>query len=969
MKCYQTNDDLQSDWLLLQTERVLLVGKSWKTHVGFCVLLKFFQKEGRFPASTKEVPLMAVQFIAQQLDSVNEGWGEYPWDGATIKRHRAEIREWCGYREATSNDKVELGGWLVAEILPQEDREERLREALFQQCRRLRLEPPVTEQIRRLIQSAFAEHESRFCNTVTSKLPPTTSKRLDAILQLQAVEEGEWTTWQTLKSDPGKAGIGSIKEAVARLQTVREIGLPADLFHGAPQKLLERYAKRAAVEEPLELRRHIAPLRATLMAAYLRRRGEELTDHLVDLLIETVHKMGKKAEKRIDDGLGEALLKASNKMAALYRIAKASVETPQGVVSDVIFPEAPEQWLLTLIKEVEASAGYTDKVKAALQKSYRHHYRRMLPLLLTNLEFRCVNTQHQPLLGAMELVISLLEDKKMTFSKDIEVPIKGIVPPSWMPLVIEDGTINRAAYEICVLKALREQLRCREIWVVGSRRYRDPEEDLPHDFEERKASYYEDLGIPLDPKTFTASLRAELTLHLNNLNQSMPTNPKVKVLPIKNGHKISVTPFEPLSEPENLATLKKEITQRWPATSLLDILKEADLRANFTQFIQSGTERSHMDKATLRRRILLCMFGMGTNTGIKSMESLPEDDYKNLLYIRRRFISNEGLRQAIAQVVNATLKIRLPQIWGEATTACAADSKQFGAWDQNLLTEWHLRYGGRGVMIYWHVEKNSACIYSQFKKVSSSEAAAMIQGVLRHCTEMNIERQYVDSHGQNAVAFAFCRLLGFDLMPRLKGIDKQKLYKADSNQDFQNIREVMAAKAIKWELIEEQLDTMVKHAAGLKLGMADAESLLRRFCRNNAQHPAYKALAELGKAVKTIFLCRYLGSEEMRREVHEGLNVVESWNSTNGFIYYGRQGEISTNRKDSQEMGLLCLHLLQASMVYINTLMIQQVLNEPAWSERMTRRDLAALSPLITQHINPYGRFELDLEVRLPLAV
>ena len=67
-------------------------------------------------------------------------------------------------------------------------------------------------------------------------------------------------------------------------------------------------------------------------------------------------------------------------------------------------------------------------------------------------------------------------------------------------------------------------------------------------------------------------------------------------------------------------------------------------------------------------------------------------------------------------------------------------------------------------------------------------------------------------------------------------------------------------------------------------------------------------------------------------------------------------------------MGLLCQHLLQASMIYINTLMIQQVLNEPGWSERMTPRDLGALSPLITQHINSYGRFELDMETRLPIA-
>jgi TnpA family transposase len=135
--------------------------------------------------------------------------------------------------------------------------------------------------------------------------------------------------------------------------------------------------------------------------------------------------------------------------------------------------------------------------------------------------------------------------------------------------------------------------------------------------------------------------------------------------------------------------------------------------------------------------------------------------YKDLLYVRRRFITKEHIREAITRVVNATFRVRLPEIWGEATTACASDSKKFAAWDQNLMTEWHVRYGGRGVMIYWHVERKSACIYSQLKTCSSSEVAAMIEGVLRHCTEMEIAKNYVDSHGQSEVAFAFCRLLGF----------------------------------------------------------------------------------------------------------------------------------------------------------------------------------------------------------------
>jgi TnpA family transposase len=243
----------------------------------------------------------------------------------------------------------------------------------------------------------------------------------------------------------------------------------------------------------------------------------------------------------------------------------------------------------------------------------------------------------------------------------------------------------------------------------------------------------------------------------------------------------------------------------------------------------------------------------------------------------------------------------------------------------------------------------------------------MIHGVLRHCTDLEINRQYVDTHGQNEVAFAFCRLLGFELMPRIKGIHRQKLYRPDKESTFQNIEAVMAPRAIDWDLIEQQLDVLVKHAVALKLGMADAESLLRRFTRSNALHPAYKAFAELGKAIKTIFLCRYLDSEELRQEVHEGLNVVESWNAANGFIFYGRAGEIMTNKKDDQEMSLLCLHLLQSSLVFVNTLMIQSVFREKEWLEMMTPRDLSALTPLLTAHVNPYGRFELDMTTRLPI--
>jgi TnpA family transposase len=143
---------------------------------------------------------------------------------------------------------------------------------------------------------------------------------------------------------------------------------------------------------------------------------------------------------------------------------------------------------------------------------------------------------------------------------------------------------------------------------------------------------------------------------------------------------------------------------------------------------------------------------------------------------------------------------------------------------------------------------------------------------------------------------------------------------------------------------------------------------LRRFTRSGVQHPTYQALAELGKAVKTIFLCQYLHAEALRREIHEGLNVVENWNSANSFIFYGKGGEIASNRLDDQELAVLALHLLQLSLVYVNTLMLQQVLAEETWRERLTPEDLRALTPLLYSHVNPYGTFRLDMQERLALA-
>ena len=512
-------------------------------------------------------------------------------------------------------------------------------------------------------------------------------------------------------------------------------------------------------------------------------------------------------------------------------------------------------------------------------------------------------------------------------------------------------------------------MRCKEIWVVGANRYRNPDEDLPADFETQRTVYYQALNLPLEADRFVVGLQEKMRKALHTFDAGLARNPGVRINE-KAGGWISVTPLTAQPEPINLAALKAEIAEAWPMTSLLDMLKETDLRLNFTDVLRSPTAYETLDRAILRPRLLLCLHGIGTNAGLQRMNAAQHGaTYKDLVYVRRRYITADQLRQAIATVTNGTLIARNPAIWGEGTTACASDSKHFGAWDQNLTTQWHVRYGGRGIMIYWHVERKSLCIHSQLKSPSSSEVAAMIEGVIRHCTEMSIDRQYVDSHGQSEVAFAFCHLLGFDLLPRLKAIYVQRLYRPESGRPeaYEHLQPILT-RPIDWDLIRRQYDQMVKYTTALRLGTAETEAILRRFTRSNVQHPTYKALAELGKAIKTLFLCRYLHEETLRREIHEGLNVIEHWNGANDFVFFARRGELASNRTEDHELSMLSLHLLQNCMVYINTLMMQQVLSRPHWAERLTTTDLRALTPLIWEHVNPYGRFELNMETRLDLS-
>jgi len=982
-----TPEELAEQWTLLPRDLALLANKHGPTRLGFAVLLLAFQREGRFPRHRYEIPRTVIAHVAAQIGVATADWVQYDWAGRAIKYHRAQIRAALGYRAATVSDAEVLIVWLCDRVVPDEHQEGAVIAVAYQRLQTLKIEPPTAERMERIARSAIHTYETNLQQQVLARLSPAHRAALDALLGTEDDREtagiepqGEPTatpvTFLALKADPGRVGLDSLLREVAKLQRLCALALPVDLFTGVSPKLVRTYYARIATESTHEVRRHPLPARATLVAAFCHVRQQEITDGLVDLLIQLVRKIGVKAEKKVEQILFADFKRVRGKPQLLYHVAAASLEHPTDRVCDVIYPAVGgEQTLHDLVREsTSTDRTYRSQVHTVMRASYSHHYRRMLPVLLQALHFHSTNATHRPVIDALRLLSDYAARRASWYDVAESVPLDGVIPASWRSALVErdkggNTRVNRITYEILVLQALRDKLRCKEIWVEGANRYRNPDNDLPTDFEAAWETYYAALRQPRDADVFIADVQAAMQAALRTLHAGLPKNSAVRILAKKGGW-IALTPLDTQPEPINLARLKAEVTRHWPMTSLLDFLKEAALRTGFTAEFTSVGARETLERDTLQRRLLLCLYGLGTNTGLKRMAAdAPDDSYGDLLYVRRRFVHREQLRHAIARVVNAIFAVRHTQVWGEGTTACASDGKKFGAWNQNLMTEWSIRHHGRGVMIYWHVEKHATCIYSQLKTVSSSEVAAMIEGVLRHCTTMEVEKNYVDSHGQSEVAFAFTHLLGFQLMPRLKGLHAQKLYLPFTGEkDAYPHLQLVLTRPINWELIRQQYDQMIKYATALRLGTAETEAILRRFTRTGVQHPTYAAIAELGKAVKTTFLCAYLQEEAIRREVQDGLQVVENWNSANSFIFYGKSGEIATNRRDDQEVSVLCLHLLQICLVYINTLMIQQVLGQTGWSGRLLPEDLRALTPLIYAHVTPYGHFRLDLTERLALA-
>lgn len=421
----------------------------------FALLFKFFQNEFRFPINKFEIPKSIINYVSKQLNIKEVKYFDYDWNNRIYFFHKSEIREFFDFREFNTNDFDQIRDWIVKNILIHEHKISYIKSKFYERLKIYKIEPPSSKRINRLINSAIRIYEDNFFNSTFNKLSEVTLAKIDNLLKNEPNQN--YSTIQELKNSTGKVSLKTFLKEIKKLKYIKEIDLNDNLFENIPDKILKKYTQRVFSEDLTELKRHPPNIRYTLLSAFIKIRGMEITDNLVELLIQLIHKMTTKAEKRTNKELLVDAKKVNAKSSILFRMAEISIEEPKGVIEEKIYPKVGEETLKELVKESKSfGIPYKKQVYIKVRDSYANHYRQMIPKILEILKFNSNNESYQPIIKSIELIKKYSDKNIRYFPVNENIPIDDVVKISLRNLVVEKDDngkeqINRINYEISVL--------------------------------------------------------------------------------------------------------------------------------------------------------------------------------------------------------------------------------------------------------------------------------------------------------------------------------------------------------------------------------------------------------------------------------------------------------------------------------------------------------------------------------------
>ena len=925
-----------------------------ENRLGFAVQMAVLRYPGWSYTHVKNIPDSVKRYISKQIKADPSSLSLYPQRENTLWDHLKEIRSEYGFITFTLKEYRMTFKHLYQLALENGDAIHLLHESIdFLRNNRVIL--PAITTLERMVWEARAMAEKKIFNSVSQSLSDDQKEKLEEIITSQHQSETNKTILGWLKEPPGHPSSETFLKVIERLEYIRGMKLGNIKVSHLHRNRLLQLSRLGSRYEPYAFRDFQESKRYTILTVYLLQLTQELTDkafEIHDRQILSLLSKGRKAQEEIQKRNGK---KVNEKVIHFSNIGQALIKAKTEGLDVFKVLESVIEWnsFVSSVEEAQELARPVDYDYLDLLQKRFYSLRKYTPTLLKVLEFHSTKS-NEPLLQAVEVIRGMNDSGKRKVP--VEAPVD-FVSNRWKKhLYEEDGTINRHYYEMAVLTELREHVRAGDVSIEGSRQYRDFEEYL---FSEDTWNQEKDntrLSVSLSFEDYIQ----ERTKSLNERLKWLSTNwNKLEGVSLEK-EKLSIARLEK-DVPEEAKKFSAGLYQMLPRIKLTDLLMDvAHITGFHEQFIHASNNRKPDKEETVI--IMAALLGMGMNIGLSKMaEATPDLTYKQLANVSQWRMHEDAMNKAQAVLVNFHHNLNLSSYWGDGTTS-SSDGMRMQVGVSSLHADANPHYGtGKGTTIYRFTSDQFSSYYTKIIHTNSRDAIHVLDGLLHHETDLNIDEHYTDTAGYTDQIFGLTHLLGFKFAPRIRDLSDSKLFTIEKASEYPKLETILRGQ-INTKIIKENYDDVLRLAHSIREGTVSASLIMGKLGSYSRQNSLATALREMGRIEKTIFILNYISDESLRRKIQRGLNKGEAMNGLARAIFFGKQGELRERTIQHQLQRASALNIIINAISIWNTLHLTEAVEYQKQSGSFNEELLHHISPLGWEHINLLGEYHFNSE-------
>lgn len=941
------------------------IGRAAPSRLYLMLLLKTVQRLGYFPMLA-EIPPTIVSFLTKSLGVGPVSLRDVLTEEKSNPRQRfmEAIRAYLKIKPVTkkTDQVIELAATQAAQT-KQELAD--IVNVVIEELIRQRFELPAFGSLNRTAQRVRNQVNERYFRTLTDPLPTTVLAQFDSML---TVSPNHLTTgWQQLKQEPKKPTNTEVRQYLEHVKWLKSWATELPAIDHISVVKRNQYIHEARALDAADMKATQQTKRYALMVLLFHAQLSKSLDDAVDMFVRKLRKIHTGAQEQLQQYYLEHQKRTEKLVSQLRDVLEAfqegETDQERGKRIAAAIHDEPGQ----LLAECEEHMAYAGNNYLPFMLAPYQTQRPMLLNCLSMLDLEST-TADLSLINAIKFILANRQSHKEWLSvAGAHINLKWL-PEKWRRLVTGQRSgpvaeVNRKYFELCVLTEAMQELQSGDLYVANSDQYSDYRVQLVDwdTYQDQVGAYGAMLDLPTEPKEFVLKLKQWLSACAARVDSGLPDNEHVDLI----GTELILRKHAKEEKPAALDHIDKQLAKRLPEKNILDILVESegwlDLHKQFGPL--SGLEAKIDDP---RKRFVTTLFCYGCNLGpTQTARSVKGLSRKQVAWLNLHHMTEERLEKAIVQVINAYNKFLLPKYWGTGKSA-SADGTKWNMYEQNLLSEYHIRYGGYGGIGYYHVSDMYIALFSHFIPCGVYEAIYILDGLIKNESDIQPDTLHGDTHAQSAPVFGLAYLLGINLMPRIRNLKKLVFFKPDRATRYEHINGLFS-EAVNWELIETHLPDMLRIALSIKAGKITPSTILRRLGTASRKNKLYFAFRELGRVVRTEFLLKYIGDVELRKTIQAATNKSEEFNQFIKWLFFGNQGIIAENVRHEQRKVVKYNQLVANLAILHNVEAMTGILKEMQEEGYPINEEiLGGLAPYRTEHINRFGDYTLNLDRKVP---